>query len=60
MDYFAMRQLRELRELDADYAYLKSTTVVETINQRYSKLHREIAQRRDSMRKELENHLDSK
>ena len=58
MDW-AMKLLRELRELDQDYTYLTSQST-RLGRERYSKMYQEITRRRDSLRKELENHLDSK
>ena len=51
-----MKLLRELRELDQDYAYLTSQSA-RVGRERYSKMYQEINRLRDSLQ---QDHLDSK
>ena len=57
MDYFAMRQLRELRELGNDMGYLTGQMRGRLAQDRYDKLYRELNRRRESLQNELDEHL---
>lgn len=53
----AMSLLRELRELEQDYAYLTSKSGYYT-RENYSKMYRELNGRITTLKKQLVDHLD--
>ena len=57
MDW-AMQLLRQLRELDEDYAYLTAKSA-RFVRADYSKIYQELNRRRESLKRELDSQLAS-